>query len=83
MRCCWDEVDDLMGDHCNVLPLHPTIALAAAHARQRRERELAAVKINADDVTVIATEFELDKKAAEAALREAGGVLENALKALL
>jgi len=41
------------------------------------------VKIQPEDVAVVAAEFELDKKASELALREANGVLVDALKALL
>jgi NACalpha-BTF3-like transcription factor len=48
-----------------------------------REKELAAVKINKEDVDVIATEFEVDKKAAERRLREHNGVLMDALKSFL
>jgi len=48
-----------------------------------REKELAAVKINAEDVGVIASEFCLDKKVAERKLREMNGDLEATLKVLL
>ncbi len=47
------------------------------------ERELAAVKVAAADVEVLAVELEMDKKAAERSLREAGGDLRRALEAYL
>ena len=49
----------------------------------KREKELAAVQINAEDVEVIAAEFALDKKVAERRLRENKGDLEAALKSYL
>merc|ERR1712224_561801 len=61
------------------------VALAEAdkanrEAQRKREKELAAVKIDAEDVEVIANEFAVDKKAAELRLRERKGDLEAALK---
>lgn len=56
---------------------------ASKDAERQRERELAAVKVAAADVEVLATELELDKKAAERSLREAGGDLRRALEAYL
>lgn len=56
---------------------------AAQEARRARERELAAVKVVAADVDLIAAEFEMDRKRAERALREAGGDVKKALTALL
>ena len=56
---------------------------ASKEAQVQREKELAAVKINKEDVDVIANEFEMDKKAAERRLRENGGDLEKALQSLL
>lgn len=47
------------------------------------ERELAAVKVSADDVKVLAAEAEVDAKAAERRLRECGGDLEAALESYL
>lgn len=41
------------------------------------------MKVAAADVEVLATELELDKKAAERSLREAGGDLRRALEAYL
>lgn len=49
----------------------------------RREKELAAVKINKDDVDVIVAEIEVDKKLAERRLRECNGNLVDALKSFL
>ncbi len=54
-----------------------------AEAERARERALAAVKVRQEDVDVIAAEFELDKKAAERRLREAGGDARAAIDALL
>lgn len=48
-----------------------------------RERELAAVKVQAEDVNTIAVEFELDKKTAERRLREHRGDVVATLQALL
>ncbi len=48
-----------------------------------RERELAAVKVQADDINTIALEFELDKRSAERRLREHNGDVVATLKALL
>ena len=56
---------------------------ASKEAQLAHEKELAAVKINKEDVDVIAIEFEMDKKMAERKLREHGGRLQDALKALL
>ena len=56
---------------------------AAQEARRAHEKQLAAVKISAADVELIAVEYELDKKKAERALREAGGDVKKALTALL
>ena len=42
-------------------------------AEAKRERELAAVKINQEDVDLIASEMELDKDLAERKLREHNG----------
>ncbi|PNY00980.1 hypothetical protein L195_g024267 [Trifolium pratense] len=48
-----------------------------------REKELAAVKINAADVDIIANELELDKKVAERTLREHKGDAVAAIRHLL
>jgi NACalpha-BTF3-like transcription factor len=51
--------------------------------KAKRERELAAVKINPDDVEVLVAELEIDKVAAERKLREnKGDVLETLRQAL-
>ena len=52
-------------------------------AERERERELAAVVVDQADVTFIATEMELDKQAAERALRENKGDVVEALHALV
>lgn len=58
----------------NVVPL--------VYPFQCRERELAAVKVEASDVELIAAEFEIEKKAAERHLREAGGDVKATLTSL-
>ncbi|EFN53351.1 hypothetical protein CHLNCDRAFT_137085 [Chlorella variabilis] len=52
-------------------------------AQRQRERELAAVKVQKEDIEVIAQQFDMDKKKAERALRENGGELKTALQSLL
>ena len=54
-----------------------------SEAELARERELAAVSIEQADVDLIAKEMELDKAAAERALREAGGDVVAALNTLV
>mmetsp|Transcript_12102 Transcript_12102/g.34019 ORF Transcript_12102/g.34019 Transcript_12102/m.34019 type:complete len:105 (-) Transcript_12102:160-474(-) len=56
---------------------------ADKEAQQKREKELAAVKVNKADIDVIAKEFEIDSKKAERRLRECGGDLAQSLKSLL
>ena len=56
---------------------------ATMEAQRQREKELAAVKVAAADIALIAAEFELDKKKAERALRENKGDLKTAIEALL
>lgn len=56
---------------------------ADIQAMRMREKELAAVKINAADVDVIASELELDKKVAERTLREHKGDAVAAIRSLL
>ena len=53
---------------------------AAAHAR---ERALAAVRLELEDVNLVATELELDKKEAERLLREHEGDAVATLRAAL
>ncbi|KAK3410715.1 hypothetical protein EUGRSUZ_J02724 [Eucalyptus grandis] len=48
-----------------------------------REKELAAVKINAADVDIIANKLELDRKVAERTLREHKGDAVAAIRSLL
>mmetsp|Transcript_14427 Transcript_14427/g.31230 ORF Transcript_14427/g.31230 Transcript_14427/m.31230 type:complete len:118 (+) Transcript_14427:74-427(+) len=56
---------------------------ADKEAQRQREKELAAIKINKEDIDVVAAEFEIDKKVAERHLRERQGSLIETLKALL
>ncbi|KAG4157388.1 hypothetical protein ERO13_D02G059900v2 [Gossypium hirsutum] len=58
-------------------------AEAEKNAMRLRERELAAVKINAADVDIIANELELNKKVAERTLREHKGDAVAAIRSLL
>ncbi|KAG2493109.1 hypothetical protein HYH03_008772 [Edaphochlamys debaryana] len=54
---------------------------ASKDAERQRERELAAVKVAAADIELLAAELEYkDRKAAERALRLAGGDLRKALE---
>ena len=55
----------------------------ATEAELAHERELAAVTISQPDVDLIAQEMELDKPAAERALREAKGDVTAALNTLV
>lgn len=55
----------------------------ATEAELAHERELAAVTINPPDIDVIAKEMEMEKEAAERALREAKGDLVAALNTLV
>ena len=48
-----------------------------------RNRELAAVKVQKEDVDLIALEFEVDKKLAERRLREHGGNVKSTLISFL
>lgn len=58
---------------------HP---LLPPHTSHISERALAAIKVADADVAVVAAEFELPMAAADRALREAGGALEECLRAL-
>jgi len=48
-----------------------------------RDKELAAVKLRKEDVEVIVTEYEVERKLAERRLREHGGNLRAALESFL
>ena len=48
-----------------------------------REKQLAAVKVSKDDVSIIAAEFELDSITADRRLREHNGSLIDALQSYL
>eukprot|EP00897_Mesotaenium_endlicherianum_P006448 jgi/Mesen1/5831/ME000297S05024 len=56
---------------------------ADRNAQRLREKELAAVKINAGDVDIIAAELEVDKKLAERTLREHKGDVVVAIRSFL
>lgn len=56
---------------------------AAKEAQRQKDKELAAVKVSANDIDLIAMEFELDKKRAERALRENRGDARATMEALL
>ncbi|KAK1425955.1 hypothetical protein QVD17_14622 [Tagetes erecta] len=56
---------------------------ADLNAMRLREKELAAVKINAAEVDIIANQLELDKKVAERTLREHKGDAVAAIRHLL
>eukprot|EP00245_Coleochaete_scutata_P006391 TRINITY_DN20821_c0_g1_i1.p1 TRINITY_DN20821_c0_g1~~TRINITY_DN20821_c0_g1_i1.p1 ORF type:complete len:115 (+),score=50.35 TRINITY_DN20821_c0_g1_i1:129-473(+) len=57
--------------------------VADAEAQRLREKELAAVKVNAADVDLIANELELEKKVAERLLRENKGDVVAAVRSFL
>ncbi|KAK9724953.1 hypothetical protein RND81_05G111000 [Saponaria officinalis] len=81
-----DRVEDRQLDSSRVQTAMASIAADAeadANAQRIREKELAAVKINAGDVDIIANELELDKKVAERTLREHKGDAVAAIRSLL
>jgi NACalpha-BTF3-like transcription factor len=56
---------------------------AKAEADRLRQKELAAIKVTAEDIAAIVSEFELDKKSAERFLRESSGDLKQTVVKLL
>ncbi|CAM8986031.1 unnamed protein product [Rhodiola kirilowii] len=81
-----DHVEDRQLDSSRVYQAMASIAAsgeADRNAMRLREKELAAVKINASDVDIIANELELDKKIAERTLREHKGDAVAAIRHLL
>ncbi|KAI5650926.1 hypothetical protein M9H77_36931 [Catharanthus roseus] len=81
-----DHVEDRQLDSTRVQEAMASISAskeADIQAMRMREKELAAVKINAADVDVIANELELDKKVAERTLREHKGDAVAAIRSLL
>ncbi|KAL5182629.1 Huntingtin-interacting protein K [Glycine soja] len=85
-----DRVEDRQLDSSRVQEAMASIAASAEadwQAMRMREKELAAVKINAADVDIIANELEvgnfLDKKVAERTLREHKGDAVAAIRHLL
>ncbi|KAL8130180.1 hypothetical protein V2J09_019335 [Rumex salicifolius] len=81
-----DRVEDRQLDSTRVQEAMASIAASAeadANALRMREKELAAVKINAADVDIIASELELDRKVAERTLREHKGDAVAAIRALI
>ncbi|KAK1592748.1 hypothetical protein Q3G72_029755 [Acer saccharum] len=81
-----DHVEDRQLDSSRVQEAMASINASKAadlNAMRLREKELAAVKINAADVDIIANELELDKKVAERTLREHKGDAVAAIRSLL
>ncbi|XP_021862513.1 uncharacterized protein [Spinacia oleracea] len=81
-----DRVEDRQLDSSRVQTAMASIyasAEADANAMRLREKELAAVKINAEDIDTIANELELDRKVAERTLREHKGDAVAAVRSLL
>ncbi|KAL6503333.1 hypothetical protein OROGR_025256 [Orobanche gracilis] len=81
-----DRVEDRQLDSTRVQEAMASIAHpkeADIQAAKLREKELAAIKINAADVDIIANELELDKKVAERTLREHKGDAVAAIRSLL
>ncbi|KAG5559820.1 uncharacterized protein LOC131315919 [Rhododendron vialii] len=81
-----DHVEDRQLDSTRVQEAMASISAAKEadlNAMRMREKELAAVKINAAEVDIIAIELELDKKVAERTLREHKGDAVAAIRYLL
>ncbi|EYU29667.1 hypothetical protein ABFS82_07G005400 [Erythranthe guttata] len=81
-----DRVEDRQLDSTRVQEAMASISAskeADIQAARLREKELAAVKINAADIDIIASELELDKKVAERTLREHKGDAVAAIRSLL
>ncbi|KAK6160978.1 hypothetical protein DH2020_004359 [Rehmannia glutinosa] len=81
-----DRVEDRQLDSTRVKEAMASISAskdADIQAARLREKELAAAKINAADVDIIANELELDKKVAERTLREQKGDAVAAIRSLL
>ncbi|PSS01539.1 Huntingtin-interacting protein like [Actinidia chinensis var. chinensis] len=81
-----DHVEDRQLDSTRVQEAMASIYAAKEadlNAMRMREKELAAVKINAADVDIIVNELELDKKIAERTLREHKGDAVAAIRYLL
>ncbi|KAL3829327.1 hypothetical protein ACJIZ3_018129 [Penstemon smallii] len=81
-----DRVEDRQLDSTRVQEAMASISAskeADIQAARLREKELAAVKINAADIDIIANELELDKKVAERTLREHKGDAVAAIRSLL
>ncbi|GFZ09087.1 DNA-binding enhancer protein-like protein [Actinidia rufa] len=81
-----DHVEDRQLDSTRVQEAMASIYAAKEadlNALRMREKELAAVKINAADVDIIVNELELDKKIAERTLREHKGDAVAAIRYLL
>ncbi|KAA3467894.1 hypothetical protein CXB51_000086 [Gossypium anomalum] len=81
-----DRVEDRQLDSSRAQSAMASIAASAEaekNAMRLREKELAAVKINAAEVDIIANELELDKKVAERTLREHKGDAVAAIRSLL
>ncbi|XP_042020608.1 huntingtin-interacting protein K-like [Salvia splendens] len=81
-----DRVEDRQLDSTRVQEAMASIYAskeADIQAARLREKELAAVKINAGDVDIIANELELDKKVAERTLREHKGDAVASIRSLL
>lgn len=57
--------------------------LSHTNCLRRREKQLRQVKVSAEDVALIAAEFEVDKKHAELRLREHDGDVKAALESFL
>ncbi|KAL7144332.1 hypothetical protein ABFS83_07G005200 [Erythranthe nasuta] len=81
-----DRVEDRQLDSTRVQEAMASISAskeADIQAARLREKELAAVQINAADIDIIASELELDKKVAERTLREHKGDAVAAVRSLL
>ncbi|XP_026399895.1 huntingtin-interacting protein K-like [Papaver somniferum] len=86
----FDKLTDLAQERTlNLSRAQEAVASIAAsseadlNARKLREKELAAVKVNAGHIDIIANELEIDKKVAERTLREHKGDAVAAIRHLL
>ncbi|XP_010464237.1 PREDICTED: huntingtin-interacting protein K [Camelina sativa] len=81
-----DRVEDRQLDSSRVQSAMASIAAsreADLNAKRLREKELASVKINAEDVEIIMNELELEKNVVERTLREHKGDAVAATRELL
>ena len=57
--------------------------LAEKQAQMKKEKELAAVRVTESDIDIIASDFEIQQRQAERALRENEGDLQATIKQMI